>query len=99
MENPKIEINHEAQSPEMKKSQLWTIFGLSVLIDLVTFYGVLASFGLGIVVEEVIENLISQAIAKIGGIKLSGFDNAVGALPIPGVTAVTVHCARKLFWS
>jgi len=99
MDKPKIEINKEAESPETTATQLWTILGLSILIDIVTFYGVLATFGLGVFIEEAIENLISQTIAKIGGIKLSAMDNMIGLAPIPGVTAVTVHCARKLFAS
>ncbi len=82
---------------EFDKSHLIKIFALSAIIDIVSFYGVLASLGLGVVVEEAIEYFISQQIAKYGKIKLSKMDNMIGALPIPGVTAVTVHCARKLF--
>ncbi|MBX2844765.1 MAG: hypothetical protein KTR13_01015 [Saprospiraceae bacterium] len=97
MNEPRIEVNKEGKTIEEEKRQLWTIFGLSALIDILTTSGTIASLGFGVVIEEVIENLVSQAIAKFGGIKLTATDNAIGAIPLPGVTAVTVHCAKRLF--
>lgn len=78
------------------KKELWKILIISGVIDILTTSGTIASLGTGVVVEELIENIISQIIAKYGKIKLTAVDNAIGALPIPGVTAVTVHCAKKL---
>lgn len=97
MDKPRIEINPEAHTPETKKRQLWMIMGLSAFIDIMTTTGTIATLGFGVILEEIIENLVSQAIAKFGGLKLNAIDNTVGLAPIPGVTAVTVHCARKLF--
>lgn len=90
-------LKERYKGPEEDKDHLIKILVISALIDVVSFYGVLASLGLGVVVEEAIEYFISQQIAKYGKINLSKTDNVIGALPIPGVTAVTVHCARKLF--
>ena len=92
-----MKLKKEQHSPEENKTQLWRIFILSAVIDIITTTGVLATFGLGVVIEEIIENLISQLIANYGGLKLSKIDNIAGALPIPGVTAVTIHCGRKLY--
>lgn len=82
---------------ETDKKELWKILIISGVIDILTTSGTIASLGTGVIVEELIENIVSQIIAKYGKIKLSAVDNAIGALPIPGVTAVTVHCAKKLF--
>jgi len=81
---------------EYEQDQLVRILAIAAIIDIITTTGVLASFGVGVVIEEAVEYFISQQIAKYGKIKLTKFDNTVGMLPIPGVTAVTVHCARKL---
>lgn len=83
-------------SLEAEKRELWKIMVISGGIDILSTSGVIATMGLGVVVEELIENAISQMIAKYGKIELSKSDNLIGALPIPGVTAVTVHCAKRL---
>lgn len=88
-ENPEAEL-------EADKQTLWKIMLLSGGIDIFTSYGIFASMGVGVVVEELVESGVSQIIAKYGKVKLSAFDNIMGVIPVPGVTAVTVHCARKL---
>lgn len=91
-----FKTGHSDGAPESEKAHLWRIFILSAVIDIITTTGVLATYGLGVIVEEIIENLLSQVIANYGNIQLSKLDNIAGTIPIPGVTAVTVHCARKL---
>lgn len=87
----------ENDPKEVDKQQLWKIMTISAGIDIATTMGVFATLGLGVVIEELIENAVSQMIAKYGKVNLTKMDNILGAIPIPGVTAVTVHCARKLF--
>jgi len=95
-----MEILEEKYTQEKDKAHLVQILAISAILDILTTSGSFAAlpFSLGgsIVVEEIIENFISRIIAKYGKVNLTTFDNTVGALPIPGVTAVTVHCARKL---
>ncbi len=90
-------LKERYEEEEFDKSNLIKIMILSAAIDIISTTGVLATLGVGVVVEEAIEYFISQQIAKFGKIKLSKMDNLLGTIPIPGVTAVTVHCARRLF--
>lgn len=85
------------QKAEADKQQLWKILAISIAIDLLTSLGILATYGWGVVVEEVLENIISRQIAKYGKLELSNTDHLLGALPVPGITAASVHCMRKLF--
>lgn len=89
-------LDEKYTGKEYDKDQLIRIMAIAAIIDVVTTSGVLATWGLGLVVEEAIEAFVSNQIAKYGKIKLNQLDYAIGAIPIPGVTAVTVHCARKL---
>ena len=93
-----MDIKHYSPEGELehKKQNLWRLFLLSAGIDIFSTAGVFASFGLGVIIEELIENAVSRMIANYGNITLTTFDHWAGALPIPGVTAVTVHCGRKL---
>lgn len=95
-----MEILEEKYIEEKDKEHLIQILAISAILDILTTSGSFAAFlpslGGSLVVEEIIENFVSRIIAKYGGIKLTTFDNTVGALPIPGITAVTVHCTRKL---
>ena len=96
-----MEILEEKYIEEKDREQLIQILAISAILDILTtsgsFAAFLPSFGGSVVIEEIVENFISRIIAKYGKINLSKFDNTVGALPVPGVTAVTVHCARKLW--
>ncbi len=93
------EIQYEEKhDPEKRKRTLWTLLALSAFIDIMTSTGTLVTLGLGVVIEEAIENAISRLIARFGlKENLNWVDHAVGVIPIPGVTAITVHCARELF--
>lgn len=92
-----IEYNNKQEKLLAEKQNLTKILIISVCIDIASTVGVFATLGIGVVIEEIIENFVSRAIANYGKIQLTKFDQLLGALPIPGVTAVTVHCARKLF--
>ncbi len=90
-------LKERYEEKEMTKQELMRTLVIAAGIDIISFFGVLSTLGLGVVIEEAIEYFISQQIAKFSNIKLSSTDNLIGTIPIPGVTAVTVYCARKLF--
>lgn len=90
------------QDVSERKKQLWLVMGLSALLDIIISAGTLtAGFvipGTNIIVDEVIENLISRVIARLGLKEdLDWTDQVIGLIPIPGVTAITVRCSRELF--
>ena len=86
----------ELSETQYDKTQLLKIFALSLGAEAAIKTGLLNKIPGGVVTEELVENLISQAIADYGNVKLSKFDNIAGGLPVLGVTAITVHCARRL---
>ena len=91
-----IQYENKQEQLIAEKQSLTKILLLSAGIDIVSTAGVFATLGLGVVIEEIIENFVSRAIAEYGKIELTKFDHLLGALPIPGVTAVTVHCVRRI---
>lgn len=96
------DTNETGQDMSERKKQLWLVMGLSALIDIIISVPTLgAGFvipGTNIIIDEVIENLISRVIARLGLKEdLDWTDQVIGLIPIPGVTAVTVRCSRELF--
>jgi len=85
----------------LTKDKLLMVLACSVGIDLlattITLPAWLVTLGGGMIVEEVIEGYISKYISQnIVDLNLSKMDYIIGALPIPGVTAVSVKCVRLL---
>ncbi len=83
---------------ENKKEFIYILF-ISVAIDLVIALGevpfVIQLFGVPIVVDEILEAILSRILSKTK-IKLKWYDYVIGALPIPGVTAISVYALRNL---
>ena len=87
-----------------KRRDLWIVLILSMGIDwIASAIALLLSplFPIAtIVIEEIIENVISNLIAKYGLKQdLSTWDNILGFIPIPGVTAITIRCVKELVHS
>lgn len=85
-----------------RRRDLWIILILSFGVDwIATSLALLLSpiFPVAtIVIEEFIENVISNLIAKYGLKQdLSTWDNILGFIPFPGVTALTVRCVKELY--
>ena len=57
--------------------------------------GFIASFGMNIVVEEILELVMSGLLAR-NKVELTWTDKAVGLLPIPGVTALGFRAVKEL---
>ncbi len=99
--------NTEIQIQEIEKVRLPTkralllMIALSVALDYmmmsVELPLVVITLGGSVVVEEIIELLLSNQLAKHGlQDKLSLTDKAIGFIPIPGVTAIAVRCIKEL---
>lgn len=67
------------------------LFGLEI-----PFIG--ASFGSSLVVDELVEWLISSLLAK-NKMRLKNRYKLVGLIPIPGITSLTVQCLIEYFRS
>jgi hypothetical protein len=86
------------KAPPEKKRLIWIAL-ISILMDSglslfeVPFFGALP---LAVTIEEILELLISTFLAR-DRIKLTWLDRLLGFLPIPGVTAITVHLVRNRF--
>lgn len=102
--NSTIEIltpEDQANRKEKMKRKYLMLIALSSGIDLIMTtidLGLaIPTFGGSIILEEVLEYFISSKLASMSeGIELSKRDKIIGALPIPGVTALSVHCLREL---
>ncbi|MCB0516413.1 MAG: hypothetical protein R2798_04005 [Chitinophagales bacterium] len=71
--------------------------GIDVMLSGLELPWVVATLGGSIVIEEIVEYFISKFIAKNNAqIELTRMDKLLGWLPVPGVTAVSVACARAL---
>ena len=89
------------KNPRTKRRDLWIVLILSMGIDwIASAIALLLSpiFPVAtIVIEEIIENIMSNLIAKYGLKQdLSTWDNILGFIPIPGVTAITIRCVKEL---
>lgn len=90
---------HQARSLDREK--IWKLLALSAGIDIfISVVGTpawVSTLGSGFVIEELVESGISKVIETlVPGFELKSIDYAIGALPIPGVTAVSVRCVRLL---
>ena len=84
-----------------KRRELWIALILSFALDAVSTsiaWALCAVFPIApVVVEEAIESLLSNLVAKYGLKQDLGiWANLIGFLPIPGVTALTIGCINEL---
>ena len=97
------EQKQDSTEPDLKtrKRELWIALILSFGLDWITSLvsgGLSAVFPIApIVIEEALENLFSNLVAKYGLKKDLGiWANVLGFIPIPGVTALTIGCIQEL---
>lgn len=85
-----------------RRLELVGLFGLSAGLDAAMFMAELpldaSLFGLPLVVDEVVEFGISMLIGR-NRLKTKWYDKAIGLLPIPGITAITVRAGFELIRS
>ena len=85
-----------------RRLELLGLFGLSAGLDAALFLAELpldaSLFGLPLVVDEAVELGISILIGR-NRLKTKWYDKAIGLLPIPGVTAITVRAGFELMRS
>lgn len=83
-----------------RKANLWKALLLSAGIDIaMTFFEVpviISTFGTELILDEVIEYFLSGWIAGTA-IDLKRRNRLIGLLPIPGVTSLSVQCAKELW--
>ncbi len=99
--NKEIEIRESAHTGLPTRRTLLFIMALSIALDYMLMSMemplVFVTFGFSIVVEEIIELILSTQLAKYGlENKLSRTDKIIGFIPIPGVTAIAVRCLKEL---
>ena len=71
---------------------------VSIALDLLTSFIEIPFLGwlpLSLMAEEGMELILSSLISR-GRLKLDWRDRALGLIPLPGITAVTVHLARRI---
>ena len=89
----------EAKENKKDRDYLYILFlsiGIDLLASLVETPFVIELLGTPLVIDELMEVMISNLLAK-ERIKLRWYDYALGMLPIPGVTAISVYAFRNLF--
>jgi len=82
-----------------RRKKLYKMLIAPVAIDMLMSFGALPFLAAGsTVIEEVIEFFISKFFAeRAEDLELSNTDKLFGLLPIPGVTAFNVRCAREIY--
>ncbi len=70
---------------------------ISIALDLLTSFIEIPFLGwlpFSLTAEEGMELIISTVISR-DQLKLTWFDRVLGLIPLPGITAITVHLARQ----
>jgi len=82
-----------------RREKLFKMLIAPFAIDLLMSFGALPFLAAGgTIVEEIIEYFISKFFAgRQEDLELSNTDKLFGLLPIPGVTAFNVRCAREIY--
>ncbi len=81
-----------------RKQQLIKLALVSIALDLLTSFIQIPFLGwlpFSLTAEEGIELIVSTVISR-DQLKLTWIDRALGLIPVPGITAITVHLARRM---
>jgi len=104
MAEPRIRVleKNSVDFLKKKKTALIKMMIISSGIDLALAIPEAATmfqtFGGSIIVEELVETVISSAIGNMEDydINISWLDRAKGFIPLPGITALSLKCWREL---
>lgn len=96
---PKKRVEIRASYLLARRNKLMRMMIAPFAIDVLMSFGALPVFAFGgTIVEEIVEYFISTYFSRSNeDVELSNTDKLFGLLPIPGVTAFNVRCAREIY--
>jgi hypothetical protein len=94
---------HQAQLLEIrdKKRKLWRAIilssGTDVILNIFELPAAIQTLGASLIVDEILEYFISNWVAGTD-IQIKKRNRLIGLIPIPGITSISVQCAKELWW-